>query len=59
MIVRHLRLVRQERDVDLFEGFDLFSGEGLAEFIEQLLRADWTSASVNVSQMLVRARVSV
>lgn len=44
---RHLRFVRQECDVDLFEGFDLFSGERLADFIEQLLRAYWPCASMN------------
>jgi len=41
LLNRHLRFVRQECDVDLFEGFDLFSGERFAEFIEQLLRAYW------------------
>ena len=57
MIIRHLRLVRQERDVDLFEGFDFFSCHRLAEFIEQLLRAYWTTASINAFQWLVHARV--
>lgn len=54
-LVRHLRFVRQESDVDLFQGFDLFSGERLAEFIEQLLRTHWLRASMNAFQSLVRA----
>lgn len=41
LLNRHLRFVRQECDVDLFEGFDLSSGKRLADFIEQLLRAYW------------------
>lgn len=41
LLNRHLRFVRQECNVDLFEGFDLFSGKRLADFIEQLLRAYW------------------
>lgn len=39
LLIFHLGLVGQESDVDLFERFDLFSSERLADIIEQLFGA--------------------